>query len=146
MKTITSIWFECKIRYEKVNEEGLEKPVVETYVVAATSFTEAEARVIEKMAPYISGEFEVVDMKKAPFKEVIFSEGGSDDLWYKAKLDFITIDEKTEKEKRSRVNFLVQASDFRKALNNVDSVMNGTMIGYETCTIQATKIFDVFAE
>ena len=146
MRSRTAIWFECKIAYEKVMEDGLQKKVKENYVVDALSFTEAESRIMEEMSSYISGEFTIEDIKIASYKEIFFSEEEMADKWYKAKLQFITIDEKTEKEKRSRVNFLVQASDFRKALNNVDSAMNGTMIGYETCTIQATKIFDVFAE
>ena len=52
-------WFECKIRYEKVMENGMQKKVTEPYLVDALSFTEAEARIIEEMTPFISGEFNV---------------------------------------------------------------------------------------
>lgn len=52
-------WFECKIRYEKVMENGMNKKVTEPYLVDALSFTEAEARIIEEITPYISGEFTV---------------------------------------------------------------------------------------
>ena len=48
-------WFECKIRYEKVVENGMQKKVTEPYLVDALSFTEAEARIIEEMTPFISG-------------------------------------------------------------------------------------------
>ena len=111
MRSKTAIWFECKIKYEKVMEDGLQKQVVEQYVVDALSFAEAEQRITEQMSQYISGEFEVADVKKAAYKEVFFDDdNAASDRWYKAKLDFITIDERTEKEKRSRVTYLVQAN------------------------------------
>ena len=144
MRSITANWFEAKIQYEKEMENGLQKKVTEQYVVDALSYAEAEARITEEMKYYISGEFEVKDLKKAQYKEIFFSDDASDDRYYKAKLDFLTIDEKTEKEKRSRVTYLVQASDLHRAMKNVDEVMGGTMIDYEACAIDATKIFDVF--
>ena len=63
MRSRTAIWFECKIKYEKVMEDGLQKQVTETYVVDALSFTEAEKRIMEEMSSYISGEFTVKDIK-----------------------------------------------------------------------------------
>ena len=87
MRSRSAIWFECKIRFEKVMDDGLQKKVNESYVVDALSFSEAEERIIEEMSSYISGEFDVADIKKAAYKEIFF-----------------TIDEKTEKEKRSSVS------------------------------------------
>ena len=144
MRSRTAIWFECKIRYEKVMEDGLQKKVTEQYAVDALSFSEAEARIIEQTSQYISGEFEVTDVKKAPYKEIFFSDDESADRWYKAKLDFITIDEKTDKEKRSRVAYLVQAASLKGAMKGIEDVMGGTMIDYEACAIDDTKIIDVF--
>ena len=126
-------------------EDGLQKSVIEQYAVNALSFAEAEQRITEEMAHYISGAFEVVDVKKAPYKEVFFDDGDNcSDRWYKAKLDFITIDEKTEKEKRSRVTYLVNASNLNRAMKNVDDVMGGTMIDYDAASISDTKLLDVF--
>ena len=145
MRTRTALWFECKIRYEKVMEDGLQKKVTEQYVVDALSFSKAEERIIEEMSHYISGEYEVTDVKKAVYKEIFFDDGDNcSDRWYKAKLQFITIDEKTEKEKRSAVTYLVQAGSFDKAVKNINDVMGGTMIDYEKSNITETKIFDVF--
>ena len=145
MRSRTAQWFECKIKYEKVMEDGLQKQVVEQYVVDALSFAEAEQRITEEMSQYISGEFEVADVKKAAYKEVFFDdEDPQADRFYKAKLDFITIDEKTEKEKRSRVTYLVQATNLNRAMKNVDTVMGGTMIDYDAASISDTKLVDVF--
>ena len=144
MRSRTAIWFECKIRYEKVMEDGLQKKVTEAYSVDALSYSEAEKRIIEEMSSYISGEFEVATITKAPYKEVFFADDEMADRFYRVKLDFITIDEKTEKEKRSRVTYLVQAGSLNGAMKAVDEVMSGTMIDYDAAAITDTKLMDVF--
>ena len=144
MRSRTANWFLCKIRYEKVMEDGMQKRVTEQYVVDALSFTEAEARIMEEMASYISGEFEVWEIDRAVFKEIFFSDADMADKWYKAKLKFITIDEKTEKEKKTTVYYLVQAGSFEGARKNIDEVMGGTMIDYIIDTVSETTIMDVF--
>ena len=144
MRSRTAIWFECKIAYEKVMEDGLQKKVSESYVVDALSFTEAEKRIMEEMSSFISGEFTIKDIKIAPYKEIFFSDEELADRWYKAKLEFITIDEKTEKEKRSAVNYLVQAGTLKGAVGNIESVMGTTMIDYVIASVTETKLMDVF--
>lgn len=144
MRSRTSLWFVCKIRYEKTQDDGTEKKVTETYVVDALSFTEAETRITKEMSAYISGEMEVVDISRAPFGEVFFADDEMADKWYKSKLQFITIDEKTENEKRSNVNYLVQAASLEGARKKIDDVMGATMIDYVTVGVNETKIMDVF--
>lgn len=144
MRSRTSTWFECKIRYEKTMEDGSQKKVTEQYVVDALSFTEAEASIIEEMSSYISGEFEVTDIKKAAYGEIFFSDAPSADRWYKTKLQFITIDDKTEKEKKSNVIYLVHGSTLPGAVKSIDEVMGGTMIDYVIASIAETQIMDVF--
>ena len=138
MRSRMSTWFETKVRYTKTQDDGSEKPVTEAYVVDALSFTEAESRIIDEMAVYVSGEFKVV------YSEVFFSDMDGDDKWYKAKLQFITIDEKTEKEKRSNANYLVQAKSLARALRYIDEVMGKTMNDYDVVALAETKVMDVF--
>ena len=144
MRSRTSTWFETKIRYEKMMEDGSQKMITEQYVVDALSFTEAENAIIEEMSVYITGDFKVRDIKMAVYVEVFFSDADTDDKWYKTKLQFITIDEKTEKEKRSTVSYLVQAGSLPLAVKHIDEVMGGTMIDYVISAIQETQIMDVF--
>ena len=144
MRSRTAEWFLCKIRYEKVMEDGLQKRVSENYVVDALSFSEAEERIIEEMSSYISGEFDVVEIDRASFKEVFFTDGDNDDKWYKSKLQFITIDEKTDKEKKTSVYYLVQANSLESARKNIDEVMGATMIDYVISSVSETSIMDVF--
>ena len=144
MRSRTSIWFECKVRYEKNGEDGVPKKVIETYVVDAVSFGEAESRILEEMGKYVSGEIEVVDLKIAQYKEIFFANNNLADKWYKAKLAFITIDEKTDKEKKTSVYYLVNAGNINSALKNVDKIMGVTMIDYQTCNLTETQVIDVF--
>lgn len=144
MRSRTSDWFETKIRYAKTQEDGTQKNVTEQYVVDALSFTEAESEILEEMKVYISGDYKITDIKPAAYHEIFFTDMDKDDKWYKAKLQFITIDEKTEKEKRSTVVYLVQAATLGAAVKNIDEVMGGTMIDYAIASVAETQIMDVF--
>lgn len=144
MRTKTSTWIETKVKYQKTTDDGVEKMVSELYVIDALSFTEAESSIIEEMKSYVSGDMKVNALRKASYSEVFFSDNDDDDKWYKAQLQFITIDEKTEKEKRSNVRYLVQAKSLARALRYVDEVMGKTMIDYDVIGLTLTHVYDVF--
>ena len=116
-------WFLCKIRYEKVMENGIQKKATEPYLVDALSFTEAEARIIEEVTPFISGEFTVSDISRAHYSEIFTSEEDSADKWFAGRLAFITLDEKSSKEKRTYTNVLIQAADIHDAMKKLDEGM-----------------------
>ena len=137
-------WFECKIRYEKVMENGMNKKVTEPYLVDALSFTEAEARIIEEMTPFISGEFTVSDIKRANYSELFPSEEEAADRWFKCKLVFITLDENSGAEKKTSTQVLVQAADLRDAVKKLDGGMKGTMADYVIASVAETAIMDVY--
>lgn len=137
-------WFECKVRYEKTLENGLVKKVTEPYLVEALSFTEAERRFIEEIEPFMSGEFQVTDIKRAKYAELFETEEDAADRWFRAKVAFITLDEKSGVEKKSNQNMLVQASDLRDAAKRLDKGMEGTLADYEIVSIADTPIMDVF--
>lgn len=125
-------------------ENGMQKKVTEPYLVDALSFTEAEARIIEEITPFIIGEFTVSDIKRANYSELFPSEEEAADRWYKCKLAFITLDEKSGAEKRTSTNILVQAADLRDAVKKLDESMRGTMADYQQCSIAETAIMDVY--
>lgn len=135
-------WFECKVRYVRMLETGMQKAVNEPYLVDALSFTEAELRITEEMAPFISGEFTVSAVKREKLSEVFYDETG--DKWYKVKYNIITVDEKTAVEKKTSVTTLVQAANFQAALDNFMEGMKGTMADFEIASITETAIMDVF--
>lgn len=135
-------WFECKVKYVRMLETGMQKAVNEPYLVDALSFTEAESRITEEMAPFISGEFTVSAVKREKLSEVFYDETG--DKWYKVKYNIITVDEKTAVEKKTSVTTLVQAANFQAALDNFMEDMKGTMADFEIASITETAIMDVF--
>jgi hypothetical protein len=137
-------WFECKIRYEKTQENGTMKKVNEPYLVDALSFTEAERRIIEESSSYINGEFEVADIKKAKYTEIFFCDNDAADKWFRIKLMFITLDEKSGMEKKTSSNVLVQAADLRDAVKKLDEGMKGTMADYEIAAVTETALMDVY--
>lgn len=144
MRTKSATWFEVGIRYRKTQEDGSEKAVTERYAVDALSFTEAESAITEEMEAYISGEFKIKSEVQANYGEVWFSDNDDDDKWYKAKLSYIAIDERTEKEKRTNITYLVQAKSMHRALKNIDEIMGKSLADYEVVGLQETKVLDVF--
>ena len=137
-------WFTCKICYEKQLENGMNKKVTEPYLVDALSFTEAEARIIEEMTPYISGEFTVADVTRARYTELFYAEDTSADRWYKVKMAFVVLDEKSGSEKKTYTNVLVQAADLRDAVKRLDEGMKGSMADYIIVSVAETAIMDVY--
>lgn len=143
MRTKSATWFEVGIRYHKTQDDGTEKAVTERYAVDALSFTEAESAIIDEMS-YISGEFKIKSEVQANYGEVFFSDNDKENKWYKAKLSYIMLDENNGKEKRSNVNYLVQAESMQGALRNIGEVMHTSLADYEVVGLVETKILDVF--
>lgn len=123
-------------------ENGLQKKVTEPYLVDALSFTEAEARIIEEMRPFISGEFTVTDIKRVRLSELFFNENG--DRFYRIKVFFITLDEKSGAEKKTGVAMMAQASTLKEAIAVLEDGMKGTMADYTIASVTETSIMDVF--
>ena len=137
-----ALWFECKVRFDKMQNNGSVKKVNEPYLVDALTFTEAESRIIEEITPYISGEFSISAVKKTRISEIFFNEDG--DRFYMVKVNFVTIDEKSGNEKKSASFILVQASEFKDACKKFEEGMEGTLSDYEVVSITETMIMDVF--
>lgn len=138
------MFFEVCIRYEKTMENGQNKKVNEPYLVDALSFTEAEARIINEMTPFISGDFKVKAVKEANVSEIFFSNEERADAYFKARLAYVTLDEHSGAEKKTYTNVLVQAADLRDAAKKLDEGMKGTIADYKIISIAETKIMNVY--
>ena len=136
-------FFNCKVRFQKMAENGTSKTVTESYLVDALSYTEAESSFIEYITPYMNGDFEVVGINRYHLSEIFTSDEESADKWYRAKIYFITLDEKSGLEKRTSTFMLVQAADLRDAVKKLDEGMKGTMADYEIASMAETNIMDV---
>lgn len=135
-------WFECKVSYEKAMENGMQKKVTEPYLVDALSFTEAEARIIEEIRPFITGEFTVANIRRMKLAEIFFNESG--DRYYKIKVFYITLDEKSGAEKKTAVQMLAQASELQEAIDVFEKGMKGSMADYTIAAVTETPLMDVF--
>lgn len=144
MNSRVSKFYEVKVQYQKILEDGKEKRVTEQFVVEALSFTEAEARIIEEMTPYISGEFDVVSEKIAPYNEIFLSDKSDDDKWFISKVGFITIDERTAKEKKQTFRYLVQAETSEKAMDYTKEMFSHGMSDYSIDAVKDTPTLEVF--
>ena len=137
-----ALWFETKVSYDKMMDNGTIRKVKEPYLCDALSFSEAEARTTEKMAPCISGEFDVAAVKKTKIAEIFMQFNG--DKWYLVTVAFVILDERTGAEKKANSQILVAADNFREALSNFAEGMKGTMADYDIVSIAETPIMDVF--
>lgn len=144
MRTRTANWFETTVRYDRQTEDGGQKKVSEVYVVDALSFGEAEEVITKEMEAFVTGEFDVKKIAIAPYTEVFFSEDEGDDKFFRATVAMITLDERTGKEKKTNVNFLVQAKNIETARRYVVDAFLNTQIDYEINRLVETKILDVF--
>ena len=144
MKSRVSKYYEVKIQYQQMQEDGREKRVTEQYVVESLSFTEAEARIIEEMTPYISGEFDVVSEKIAPYNEILLSDRADDDKWFLSKVGFIALDEKTAKEKKTSRRLLVQADTSQTALEYTKTLFDSSMTDFSIDAVKDTPTLEVF--
>ena len=146
MRIHNAQWYEVKIRTSEQNEEGMLKDKTTPYVVEAYSFSDAEDIAIKEASDYTAGTIEVSDIKKARYIEVFFSDDTADDRWYKATLQFITINEKSGKEKVINAHHLVQAATLQKAVKNIEAVMKESMQDYTIAAIAETAFLDVIVK
>lgn len=137
-------YYEVKVRLERTLDNGMTKKVKEPYLFDALSFSEAEARAIEEISAFTSGELEVTDIKRANYSELFASDKEDADKWYAVRINFIVLDERTGKEKKTKLEYLVQASDIYTAKDNFIEAMKQTMADFEIVSIKETPIMDVF--
>ena len=142
MGTNCTNWFECKVTYEKVMDNGMQKKVTEPYLVNAISFTEAEEKIIEKITPFICGEFSVKAVSKAKISEIFYNEDG--DRFYKFKVGFITLDEKSGAEKKTYTKMLSQASTLKEAISVLEDGMKGIVSDYSIYSVTETSLIDIY--
>ena len=138
-------WFECKVSYERQADSMGMKKVSESYLVDALSFTEAEKRIIKEIRPFVSvGELEVVNIRRARIAELFLNEEAEDDRYFRAKVNFITVDEKSGSEKKTSATMIVKSDSLPNAVTELKAQLDSQMASYEIATVTDTQILDVF--
>lgn len=144
METKSGKFYECVVKYDQMTENGLLKKVTESYCVEADSFADAEMRIAEEVAILSQGEFEIKKIAPAAYGEVFINDNGDDLMFFKAKLQFITVDEVTAREKKTTVTYLVFAKDFATSLQTIQEVMSASAMDYVTAQITESKVKELF--
>lgn len=138
-------WFECKVSYERQADSMGMKKVSESYLVDALSFTEAEMRIIKEIRPFVSvGELEVVNIRRARIAELFLNEEAEDDRYFRAKVNFITVDEKSGSEKKTSATMIVKSDSLPNAVTELKAQLDSQMASYEIAAVTDTQILDVF--
>lgn len=137
-----ALWFESSVAFDKIQKNGAVKKVTKKNLFDALSFTEAEARTIEELTPYISGDFSVKAVKKTKISEIFFDNTA--DKFYLVNVAFITIDEKGGVAKENISQILVQANDFDSAVAAFKDGMKGTMADWVIKSVTETLYMGVY--
>jgi len=138
-------WFECKVSYERQADSMGMKKVSESYLVDALSFTEAEKRIIKEIRPFVSvGELEVVNIRRARIAELFLNDEAEDDRSFRAKVNFITVDEKSGSEKKTSATMIVKSDSLPNAVTELKAQLDSQMASYEIAAVTDTQILDVF--
>lgn len=136
------VWFLCKVKYAKENEEGLLKNVSEQYLVDAVSFTEAEARIYDMLGSVIRGDFQVTNISKSNIVDVFFFE--DIDVWHKCKITYIITDADSGKEKKVTQFMLVTAHDVKEAYDRIYESLDNMLVSFRVPEITESPIVEVF--
>lgn len=138
-------WFECKVSYERQADSMGMKKVSESYLVDALSFTEAEERITKEVRPFVSvGELEVVNIRRARIAELFLNDEAEDDRYFRAKVNFITVDEKSGSEKKTSATMIVKSDSLPNAVTELKAQLDSQMASYEIASVTDTQILDVF--
>jgi hypothetical protein len=143
-------WFTVKVKYTKQLDDGTFKRVSEPYLLAAMTFTDAEARIYEELGSIIRGEFTVTNIARTEYHDIFYYEDA--DLWYKCKVTYqsegdgleIESDLNPKKVKKVSQNFLVTATSVKEAFERIQESLSTLMVDYQIPSIILTPIVDIF--
>lgn len=135
-------WFTVKVKYTRQLENGTFKRVSEPYLLAAMSFTDAEARIYEELGSRIRGEFNVVGISRTELHDIFAYDDA--DTWYKCKITYEKLDEDGEKNKKISQQFLVSAHSVKDAFDRLQESLESYIVGYEIPSIIVSPIVEIF--
>ncbi|PHR28242.1 MAG: hypothetical protein COA38_12395 [Fluviicola sp.] len=135
-------WFTVKVKYTKQLDNGALKRVSEPYLLAAMTFTDAEARIYEELGQIIRGEFNVVGISRTEIHDIFAYDDA--DVWYKCKVRYESMDADTEKAKKVNQNFLVSAESVKEAYERIQESLSTLMVDFEIPSIIVSPIVEIF--
>jgi hypothetical protein len=135
-------WYETKVKYIKQFEDGRLKNVTEPYLVDAVSFIDCEARIYEELGSMIRGDFRIDAIRKKEYADIFMYDDA--DTYYEVKIQYVSVDADSGKEKKVINKFLITASSTKEADIRIQESLEGMMVTYEIKSVVETKIVEVF--
>ena len=140
--TTMNKWFTVKVKYTKQLDNGALKRISEPYLLAAMTFTDAEARIYEELGSVIRGEFNVVGIARTEIHDIFAYDDA--DVWYKCKVRYESVDADTEKARKVNQNFLVSANSVKEAYERIVESLDTLMVDFEIPSIIVSPIVEIF--
>ena len=137
-------WFECKVTYERPGDKGTNTKVNESYLMKDFTFKSVEKRLTLELQPFVTGEFNINEMKRVKYGEIVDTQDATADKWYKCKIVLVTIDEASAKEKKTPVLLLVKAESVPDAISRLNIHMKSSVMDYELTSVNNSPIVDIF--
>jgi hypothetical protein len=135
-------WFTVKVKYTKQLENGTFKRVSEPYLLAAMTFTDAEARIYEELGTVIKGEFNVVGITRTELHDIFAYDDA--DVWYKVKVTYEAEGDDEEKKKKISQIFLVSAHSVKDAYDRIKESLSSLMVDFQIPSIAVSPIVEIF--
>lgn len=139
-------WFTVKVKYTKELDNGTYKRVSESYLIAAFTFTDAEARIYEELGSIIKGEFNVLSITRTELHDIFAYDDA--DVWYKVKITYeseaVGMDSEESKAKKVTQNFLVSAHSVKDAYDRIKESLSTLMIDFKIPSVVKSPIMDIF--
>ena len=130
------------MKYTKQLDNGALKRVSEPYLLAAMTFTDAEARIYEELGQIIRGEFNVVGIARTEIHDIFAYDDA--DVWYKCKVRYESMDAESEKARKVNQNFLVSAGSVKEAFERIQESLSTLMVDFEIPSIVVSPIVEIF--
>ena len=135
-------WFTVKVKYTKQLEDGGFKKVSEPYLLAAMTFTDAEARIYEELGSIIRGEFIVTGISRTEIHDIFMYDDV--DTWYKCKVTYENFEIDSDKGKKVSQNFLVSAGSVKEAFERITESLKDMMVDIQIPSIVLSPIVEIF--
>jgi len=135
-------WFTVKVKYTKQLEDGGFKKVSEPYLLAAMTFTDAEARIYEELGSIIRGEFVVTGISRTEIHDIFMYD--DIDTWYKCKVTYENFEIDSDKGKKVSQNFLVSAGSVKEAFERISESLKDMMVDIQIPSIVLSPIVEIF--
>lgn len=141
---ITKLYYEVKVRYERIDDAGKAKKVTELYIVSALESQDVEIAILSELSSYRY--VEILSIRKVKIDQVIavYNRERHREKWYRARCAVINLDD-NDRPRRTSISVIINADDFDDADNRLHAWLDAMtsdieLIGLSLSTIKGWLI------